>query len=265
VYYQLGQQFPGAQDRQLMARGSTLLVSLDSNGASYASVAAGKHDTAISAFLKAMDQAAVRYRLGAIYISFEHEPDNPRHHSLGSPPEYVRAWDHVRQLAGSAGLDWNQGGKLHWVWILIHSAFASGRASTFWPGAGEVDVIGADGYNSSACKVAKHRGMRSSSANDPVTPAAVFGPAIGFAVAHGKQPLFISEWGSAPSPSGAQPVFIRQMESFVAANPEIAAVMYWNSNGKRCQYSVNGNPTAIAALAAMGHSSALQGRVASSG
>src|SRR5205814_3841662 len=41
VYAQIGENFPGWRNSQLLADGSTLLVSLDSSGYSYASIAAG--------------------------------------------------------------------------------------------------------------------------------------------------------------------------------------------------------------------------------
>ena len=260
VYYQIGEPFPTPADQQLMANGSTLLVSLATSGASYASVAAGNWDAAISAFLVAVDRTAVLYQLGAIYVSFEHEPDGPQHAGLGSPADFVRAWRHVRHLAEALGLNWSQGGRLHWVLILIHSSFTNGLANQYWPGAGQVDVVGADGYNSYACKVARHGGVFSAAANNAVTPASIFGPAIAFAYRHGGLPVFISEWGSDLAPAGTQPTFIRQMQAFVARNREIGAVMYWNS-GTKCNYSINGNPVSISALATMGHSPALQGRV----
>jgi hypothetical protein len=260
VYYAIGDPFPGPQDQRLMASGSTLLVSLGTNGASYASVAAGDHDGYISAFLSAVNQAAITYHLGAIYVSFAHEPDGSRHAGLGSPAEFVRAWNHVHQMAEAARLNWTQGGRLHWVWILIHSSFARGMASQYWPGAGTVDVIGVDGYNSYACRVARQGGIPKHLVNDAVTPASIFAPAVTFAHAHGGLPVFISEWGSDPAPAGAQPEFIRQMQAFVAGNREIGAVLYWDS-GTGCNYRVDGNPVSIAALATMGHSAALQGRV----
>jgi hypothetical protein len=212
------------------------------------------------AFLRAVNRAASQYRLGAIYVSFAHEPDSPRHRWFGSPEQFVQAWDHIHYLAQSAHLDWNQGGRLHWVLILIHSSFTNGLANWFWPGAGEVDIVGADGYNSYACKAARRGGNISNAGNDAVTPASIFNPAILFAHAHGGLSVFISEWGSDLSPAGAQSAFIRQMQAYVESNREIGAVMYWDS-GVHCNYSVNGNPLAIAALAEMGHSAALQGRV----
>jgi len=260
TYYRVGEPFPTPQDQQLMAAGSTLLVSLGTGGASYASIAAGYHDAAIMAFLRAMNRAALRYRLGAIYVSFAHEPDSPRHRWFGDPMQFVQAWDHIHHLAQSAHLDWNQGGRLHWVLILMHSSFTNGVADWFWPGAGEVDIVGADGYNSYACKAARRGGTISHAGNDAVTPASIFDQAILFAHAHGGLSVFISEWGSDLWPAGAQSGFIRQMQAYVEHNREIGAVMYWDS-GVSCNYRVNGNPLGIAALAEMGHAAALQGRV----
>ena len=260
VYYHIGQAFPGPGIRQLMAGGSTLLVSLDSSRASYAQIAAGDQDAQISAFLRAVDQAAIQYHLGAIYISFEHEPDGPKHAGLGSPAQFLSAWDRVHALAESAGLNWNDGGRLHWVLILIHNTYKNGRAHPYWPGSGEVDIVAADGYNSYACRVAQYGGRLSSAANAAVTPALLFSPLIAFARAHGGLPVFISEWGSDLAPAGAQPTFIHEMQAFVAHNREIGAALYWDSN-HNCSFIVNGNPMSVAALAAMGRSPALQGRV----
>jgi len=251
VYYHIGGTFPVYIDTQHMKEGSTLLVSLDSAGPSYASIADGQKDASIKAFLRAVNQAAKQYGLGAIYISFEHEPDGPQHSGLGSPGQFVRAWDHVHQLAESAHLDWNQGGRLHWVLILIHNTYAGG-AGPYWPGPGEVDVVAADGYNSYNCG----NGWQ----NQIPTPAELFNPLLSFAAAHGGMPAFISEWGSDSATANAQPRFIQQMEAFVTSNREIAAAMYWDDGTSgSCSYRVDGRPASLAALAALGHASVMQG------
>ncbi len=98
-----------------LAQGSTILVSFDTyprHGPSYASIAAGRADGTIRAFLDSVEQAAVKYRLRAIYVTFEHEANNVSLHAgLGSPAQFIRAWHHVHQLAVGAHLDWNQGGR----------------------------------------------------------------------------------------------------------------------------------------------------------
>ena len=266
-YYRIGERFPTKVNRSLMAQGSTLLASLDTipGGPAYASIAAGNQDAAISAFLKAVNQAAVRYHLAAIYFSFEHEMNAPNtHHGLGTPGQFVQAWDHIHQLAASAHLDWNDGGRIHWVFIMTHAgyepmatrgAWAQNDPSptAFWPGDSEVNIVAADGYNSDGCKL---RG-------DSVTPEGLFGPLISFARANGGLPVFVAEWGGTPrDPSGGQAAFIHQMESFVSTNHQVAGVMYWNNMGRRCTFSIDNYPLAIVAMATMGHSQALQGHLA---
>ena len=253
LYYFIGQSFPGSKYQSLLAGGRTVLASLDSQNASYASIAAGHDDAAISAFLTSLNQAAIKYNLGSIYISFQHEPDSTHHRALGAPVQFIQAWDHVHQLAESANLDWNQGGRLHWVLILIHNTYETWRIHAFWPGPSEVDIVAADGYNSFGCG--------SGGQHTQQTPADTFGPVVNFAAAHGGMPVFLAEWGSDDIPSGTQATYINQMQSYVAAHPAIAGAMYWDTHAGNCNYKVDGNPASLSALAAMGQSAALQGHV----
>jgi hypothetical protein len=268
VYYRFGDSFPTFNDSQAMAAGSTLVVSLDSprGGPTYSSIASGLQDAYLSSFLHAVNQAAIRYRLPAIYFSFEHESSLPsKHTGLGSPAQFIQAWDHIHQLAASMHLDWNDGGRIHWVWIQTHVAFvpvnqragggpAFGAPTLYWPGSNEVDIVAADGYSHPGCR--GHAG--------PMTPQTLFGPVLSFAEQHGGLPVFITEWGSTSFPSSQwQTGFIGQMQAFVSANPEIVAVLYWNSPGAgpNCNFSVDNHPASVSALATMAHSTALQGRL----
>ena len=276
AYFTLGQQFPNAGAQAAMQAGGTVLASLDSppqgRKGNYASIIAGQHDAAIKRFLGQMEGAAVRYHLGAIYFSFEHEANNPPHRGLGTPGQFVQAWRHVHALAASAHLLWDQGGRIHFVLILTHMAYNSmtgrprwaarmGQASSYFPGKSQVDVVAADGYNHRGCKVSAP-GTRPS-----VTPAYLFGPLVSFARSQGGLPVFIAEWGSqAFAGSSMQAVFIGQMRAFVPANHEIAAALYWNSRSAQnhgCSSSLNNQPASLAALAAMGHSPGLQGHLVS--
>jgi hypothetical protein len=263
IYMFIGDSFPGNKYASVLSGGRTVLVNLDSQKDSYASIAAGEHDTSISSFLQEVNQAAIKYNLPAIYFSFQHEPDSDHHRFLGSPAQFVQAWDHVHALAESMHLDWNDGGRLHWVLILIHNTYSNGRVNMFWPGASEVDLIAADGYNSAGCRAAAQslgKAVKPGSITE-ATPASLFNPVVKYAAAHGNIPVFIAEWGSDTIPSGAQPAFIQQMQAYVAATPSIVAVSYWNLKQATCNYQVNGDPTSIADLATMGASSALQGHL----
>jgi hypothetical protein len=262
VYDLIGQRFPNRREATFMSQGSTILVSFDTyprHGPSYASIAAGREDGTIRAFLDSVEQAAVKYRLRAIYVTFEHEADNAsKHAGLGSPAEFIRAWDHVHQLAVDAHLDWNQGGRLHWVLILMHRGYINGSAASYWPGAQEVDIIAADGYNTGGCRHPSRGGQ-----DPPVSPASLFSDVVSFAVAHGRMPVFIAEWGSVAYPSPNVRVnWIRQMQAFVDANPLIAAALYWDSKVPHCNYEINNSSSSMAALAGMGHAPDMQAQVA---
>ena len=266
VYDHIGEAFMNQQVRQFMANGSTLLVSLDTipGGPTYASIAAGSQDAFITGFLRSVEQAAVQYHLGAIYFCFEHEADTAGHHQgLGTPAQFVQAWDHIHRLATGMRLDWNQGGRLHWVLILTHGTYIAGTASQYWPGADEVDIVGVDGYNTADCR-ALSGGDMIAQGTVAQSPADLFGAALGFARARGGLPVFVAEWASVPYAAlTVQPGFIRQMEAYVTANHAIMAAMYWNGHGQGngCDYSLNSRLTSLLALAGMAHSPGLQGHI----
>jgi hypothetical protein len=273
VYYDWGEKFPMPLHRSWMAKGITLLVSLDTGYSepNYASVAAGHYDSYVRGFLSAMNQAAYKYHLGAIYFCFQHEANAVQHHPVGSPAQFVSAWDHIHQLAAAAHLNWNDGGRIHWVYILTHEAYVlpmsarprwaqrMGSADAYWPGNRYVDIVAADGYVSYGCKVGQPAG---GSLSDPASAQSLFGPLLGFARSHGGLPVFIAEWGATYFPTSQRQVtFIHQMQAFVNANRQVRAVMYWDSLGigPHCNYSINGNPPSITAMRALAHSTLLQG------
>lgn len=278
VYFRIGQRFTRYDYQPLLQRGSTLLVSLDATprrGPTYAAIVAGNYDAQIKKFLEGVNQAAVTHHLGSIYLCFEHEADSPAHSRLGSPAEFVKAWDHIHGLAAAAHLNWQQGGRLHWVVILLREAYVpaaqqprwarkEGTASQYWPGTQEADIAAADGYNAGECRNL-HVPNYTAPGTQVISPTALFGPLVSFAQAHGNVPVFVSEWGTVPyRVPTVVPDYIRQMERFVSANHEVAAAMYWNARGTNsCNYILDHQPASLAALAAMGHSAGLQGHPAS--
>lgn len=277
VYFRVGERFDAHQFNRLMNKGTTLLVSLDAaprhGGPTYASIAAGKYDGTIKAFMENVNKAAVQHHLGAIYFCFEHEADAPAHLRLGSPAEFVKAWDHIHQLAADAHLNWQQGGRLHWVMILLRAAYIpaaqqprwarkEGLASQYWPGNHEADIVAVDGYNAVACRTV-HVADYVAPGTRALTPTALFGPVVSFAQTHGNAPVFVAEWGTVPyREQSVVPNWIREMQQFVTGNHEVAAALYWNQRGTNsCNYVLNNQPSSLSALAAMGHSSALRGHV----
>ena len=265
LYYMIGQKFTTPKVDQIMSGGGTVLASLDiphGHGITYASVTAGRQDTQIRAWLTEAEQEAVAHNISAVYVSFEHEANTTANHVLGTPAQFKAAWNHIHGLAAKAHLNAANGGRLRWAMILMHTAyfpanmrphwtFRLGFASQYFPGAGNVDVIAADGYNRGGC--------RSRNASKPtqatVTPGSLFDPVLTFARTHGGLPVFIAEWASAfySAAPAWQVHYIGQMKAYVLANPRIAAVMYWDDVGfNGCKFPVTGHPLSVTALAAMG-------------
>jgi len=267
VYDRLGQQFNSPMVDNFMAQGTTILVSLDTfpGGAPYSSIAAGQYDSTITSFLEALNSSAVHYGLPAIYFTFEHEANVPGHHQgLGTPGQFVQAWDHIHQIAVDHHLEWSQGGRVHFVLILTHFAYINGSASQFWPGASEVDVVGADGYNTGGCRTARaaHRSFGNGQ-TPPVSPASLFTDTVRFAASNGGLPVFIAEWGSvAYSSTSVRVNWIDQMDSFLQGNPTVHAALYWDSQVPPCNYILNNSPTSLSALTSLAQSPLMQGRPA---
>jgi hypothetical protein len=265
VYDHLGQPFSNPKISRIMAGGTTVLVSLDlfPGRDTYAAIAAGREDAAIRSWLDQVERSAVMYHLPAIYVTFEHEADVLAHHrALGTPAQFVQAWDHIHRLAAAAHLNWNDGGRMHWVFILTHFAYIDGRVSRFWPGAHEVDIVGADGYNTGGCRVARaHHTPFTTGKTPPETPASLFGKVVRFAATNGGLPVFIAEWGSvAYRDADVRVSWIHQMQAFVQANPDIAAALYWDSQVPPCNYIINNSPSSLSALAGLARSALMQGR-----
>jgi len=246
----------------LMAGGRGVIVSIDDHsGLSYTRLAAGREDGVILPFLRSLAAAAVRYGV-PLWISFQHEANNPRLAVLGTPAQFQQAWDHLHALAAGAGLNVRQGGPIRWVMILMRWTYFTaserprwsnrlGYASGYWPGAGEADAVGVDGYDMAGCK--------KSASNVPVlpsvNPAYLFDPALAFARAQGV-PLVVAEWAADwySGDPGFQPAFISQMQSWVQQNASgLAAVSYFDSatGAGWCTTEVGGHPASLAALAAM--------------
>ena len=267
VYDRLGQTFQSRLVNNFLANGTTILMSLDTfpGGTPYSAIAAGQKDATITAFLESMNSSAIHYGLPAIYFTFEHEANVPGTHAgLGTSSQFIQAWDHIHQIAVSHHLLWNQGGRIHFTLILTHFFYNNGKAIQWWPGASEVDVVAADGYNTGGCRTARNQGRPFTyGVTAPESPSSLFTGVVQFAAAHGGLPVFIAEWGSVPWANPSVRVsWIQQMQSFVAANPAIHATLYWNSSVQQCNYILNNSATSLSALASIGHSALMQGKPA---
>jgi len=116
-----------------------VLVQLQPNGVTLASIAAGGSD----AYLRAYAAAVVAFGHPVI-LSFGHEM-NGTWYSWGygrtSPQTFVAAWRHVVRVFRAAGA-----ANVTWLWAVNSIAGAASTLSQWWPGAAWVDWTGIDGY-----------------------------------------------------------------------------------------------------------------------
>jgi hypothetical protein len=266
VYKSLGNVFPDTAEKPMLAAGSTMMVSLDLRDTqTYHQVGGGQFDSEILSFYKSVNAAAVKYGLGSIYVNFEHEPSIKKRQIHGPPAGFVRAWRHVYRLVAAAGLNWQNGGRLHWVWIMDHDSYnpsptpgswGPGTAPQYWPGSAYVDIDAVDAYNHPGCH--KHQPPM----GVVFSPKRLFSSALTFAKSHGNKPMYITEFASIPYPNTSiRPAWIGSVTSYVTAHPVIMAADYWDGihKGATCTFNINNDPASLAALAKTGQ--ALTGKL----
>ena len=119
--------------------GAYVLVQLQPNGVTLASVAAGGSDAYLRSY--AADVVAFGH---PVILSFGHEM-NGDWYSWGnghaSPAAFVAAWRHVVRVFRAAGAV-----NVTWLWTVNSVTGASSALRQWWPGAAWVNWTGIDGY-----------------------------------------------------------------------------------------------------------------------
>lgn len=117
---------------------------VDQPGFSLRSITAGQHDAYIRDWLRDAGDAAAD---GAVVIRFAPEMNgdwNPWSAGVNgnTAAQYVTAWKRMRRLARQVGAT-----NLQWMWNPSVSYEGSTPMSSLYPGAGQVDLVGLDGFN----------------------------------------------------------------------------------------------------------------------
>lgn len=132
---------------------------------------------------------------------------------IESPSQFIDAWRYVHDIFESRGAN-----NVEWVWCPNASAFATGEAQQYYPGAAYVDWICADGYNWS-----------------PVRPNAewtsfedIFSAFYEWGVSK-PRPLMVGETGVMENDPGDKAAWITAMGTTLREEyPEIKALVYFD-------------------------------------
>ncbi len=170
-----------------------------------AAIASGSQDVVITQAALALKAVGVTVYLRPFY-EFDQPLGHPRY--IGTPAQVVAAWQRLVGLFRAAGAT-----NVKFVWCPMAFDYANGVAQQFWPGAADVDDVGADGYD--------FPGARWSSFGR------IFTAAYDYSIAEAR-PLFIAETAAnALDPRG--PAWLAAGETWVAAHPNVAVVVYFDS------------------------------------
>jgi hypothetical protein len=175
-----------------------------------------------------------------MWVTFDHEADLDVNGGfsgadLGRAAQFVAAWRHffARLRVDRAG-----GPSVRRVLVLDHWAYPPKGLD---PGAGEVDAYGVDAFDRPYCTPERWRSL-----------ASLASGALGYARAR-RIPLYITEAGTVADPSDAsrRAQWIADAGTWIAAHRTIRAVAYWNGEDGGCDYRLNADPAAMAALSSI--------------
>lgn len=251
-FHRVTGSFPTAEEKALVGSGRELHLSIDTPAdMTWAQVADGAVDTALA------EQARGVAALGKpVWLTFDHEPDNPSKTALGSGADFVRAWRHVREVYTKAGAT-----NAVWVWVMIGTGPGLVRAETMWPGNDQVDWISWDVYNASGCRTGTFRPERwqSFEASFEIFRSWLVreGPRLGIDT---NKPWMISEMGTVDDPGNPQRRidWYEQVPQVLAKYPQVKAVSMWDHIGNgACDYRFSGSDDVMTQIGALVDSGAV--------
>jgi hypothetical protein len=147
-----------------------------------------------------------------------------------TPREYVAAWRHVRKVVSAA-----RGGRhIKFLWAPYVQSIpntAGNQLQAYFPGASEVDLVGASGYNFGA--------------QSPLTwtdPGTLFGSAYAAIESLAQKPFWLAETGST-AVGGDKAGWILSLATLQAtAMPDLAGVVWYDIDDPTGDFRLRGAP-----------------------
>ena len=202
------------------SKGAVPLVQINPTGISIADIAAGKYDTYLTAYAK-----AVRAYHQPVILSFGHEMNGHWYswaHTHTSPKDFVAAWQHIVTLFRLHGAQ-----NVTWLWTINTIQTGIPSPGPWWPGDSYVNWVGVDGYYTKPSSVF----------------ASVFGPTIVYLRKLTHHPILISE--TSATPAAIQPAKISDIFAGIRLYRLLGFV--WFNSVNQGDWRLNG-PEAFAAF-----------------
>ena len=252
-FHEITDQIPMPAESELVKSGTILHISIDaqdgndpSNQITWGQVADGRFDSYLKA--DAMGIAALKT---PVFVTFEHEANNPAKDKLGSAADFAAAWRHVHDVFVQAGAT-----NAVWVWVMMGDPAYLQRAGEMWPGNDDVDWISWDVYNQSGCRGGGVSIDKYTSFADDMLPFYSWiktdGPKFNI---DSSKPLMISEAGSVlyPSHPAKTAGWYAEIPQTLQGYPQIKAVGLWDRDGAPgCTYRFGNQPAVLKGVASAG-------------
>jgi hypothetical protein len=182
------ERFQTAFATTVAGHGGVPLVQIDPTGISLTAIAAGRYDS----YLDAYARAVLAYRHPVI-LSFGHEMNGNWYtwgHRHQSPAAFVAAWRHIVTVFRA-----QRARNVTWLWTVnvIHGKHGVASPAPWWPGRSYVTWVGIDGYY-----------FKASTTFPPL-----FGPTIEAVRRLTTEPILIAE--TAAAPAAGQPAKIAEL------------------------------------------------------
>src|SRR4051794_11636618 len=148
-FHDINDVVPSAFDREVVASGRVLHIDIDSRDYAdadpatvpWAAVASGAYDDQLDRMAQGIASLHV-----PVFVTFDHEPDQPARSAVGTPAQFVAAWRHVHDVFVAQGAT-----NAVWVWVVMALPQTYAATPAFWPGDDDVDWISWDSYDDAGC------------------------------------------------------------------------------------------------------------------
>jgi hypothetical protein len=244
-FHDINDVVPSPFDREVVASGRVLHVDIDSRDyensdpttVHWAAVAAGDYDSDLEQMARGIASLHV-----PVFVTFDHEPDQPARSAVGTPAEFVAAWRHVHDLFIEQGAT-----NAVWVWVVMALPQTYAATPAFWPGAAYVDWVSWDSYDEAACRdggpdPARFQTFRTATLGY-LSWLRSQGGATGIDL---DKPMMISETGTVviPGPDALADTWYDEVPAVLRREPGIKAVTVWDHTGSdpACDFRLTQSP-----------------------
>jgi beta-mannanase len=151
--------------------------------------------------------------------------------------DFIRAWRHVRSVVRAGG-----GRRLRFLWAPYARSVPDtdpNQMGAYWPGADQVDLVGASGYN-----------FGTTGDLTWTTPDGIFGDAYATIEDLGAKPFWIAETAST-SAGGDKAAWIRQLAAERSAMPELRGILWYQVVDQDGDWRATETPATTTAFAGL--------------